>query len=152
MAGALRVGQFSAVFPDQLGGISLAYFKNLEVGMKQARRFLIALSAFALVLGALPALAQEDSEVQMEESALAQGELIKVDSSAKTVTIWSAQGGQLKFNYNDHTKVTGTEGQVAGLATMGGVQVSVKYTMYGTEMFATEIQVQGRRPGPPPRG
>ena len=73
--------------------------------------------------------------------AMAAGELTKVDTAAKTISIKTEQGGEMKFTYTDATKVVGADG-VAGLATTSGAKVIVKYRSQGQNMVATEVEVQ----------
>ena len=86
-----------------------------------------------------PAAVQSQSDVQ---AMMAQGQLLKVDSTAKTITIKTLAEPQMKFNYSDSTKVVGAGEGVAGLATLSGTDVTVKYTKRGSENVATEINVQ----------
>jgi hypothetical protein len=104
----------------------------------QTRRLLIVLMAAVLTFSAFPALAQQDSSV-------AQGQLLKVDASAKTIAIRTAPGAQMVFRYTERTKVMGADGEVAGLATKAGAQVSIKYVQEDKEKVATEIQVQAKQ-------
>ena len=53
--------------------------------------------------------------------------LTKVDTAAKTISIKTEQGGEMKFTYTDATKVVGADG-VAGLATTSGAKVIVPST------------------------
>jgi len=103
--------------------------------MQTTRRVFIVLTAVVLTFGAFSALAQQ-------ESAVAQGQLLKVDAAAKTIAIRTAPSGQMVFRYTEQTKVVGADGEVAGLATKAGAQVSIKYVQENKENIATEIQVQ----------
>lgn len=105
--------------------------------MQKARRILVVAAAFAVLFVALPALAQQGAAVQ-------QGELVRVDTSARTITISTPQDtpeGDMQFRYTDQTKVVGADGQVAGLATRSGARVSITYVQRNNENVATEIQV-----------
>ncbi len=102
------------------------------------RRLLLVLVAAVLTFGAFPAFAQQDSSV-------ATGQLLKVDAAAKTIAIRTAPSGQMVFRYTEQTKVVGAEGEVAGLATKAGAQVSIKYVQENKENIATEIQVQTKQ-------
>ena len=73
---------------------------------------------------------------------MAQGVIVKVDSTSKTIIIKTLAEPELKFSYSDATKVIGAGESVAGLATLSGTDVTVKYTKRGTENIATEINVQ----------
>ena len=58
----------------------------------------------------------------------AEGELTKVDATAKTIAIKNDKGEELQFKYTDATVVTGSDAKVAGLATMAGTPVTIHYT------------------------
>ena len=72
-----------------------------------------------------------------QQAASASGELVKVDATAKTLTI-KAGGKDEQFSFTETTKITGAQG-AAGLATMEGSQVTV---MYSKDRVASEIRVQ----------
>jgi Cu/Ag efflux protein CusF len=74
------------------------------------------------------------------QATSASGELVKVDATAKTVTI-KAEGRDQQFTFNDTTKLTGAQG-AAGRATMEGSQVTV---MYGKDRVASEIRVTPKK-------
>jgi Cu/Ag efflux protein CusF len=74
------------------------------------------------------------------QAASASGELVKVDATAKSLTI-KADGRDEQFTFNDQTKITGAQG-AAGLATMEGSQVTV---MYGKDRVASEIRVTPKK-------
>ena len=107
-----------------------------------------AIAAFALMLVATPALAQQPpASAPPQDSAQsmsARGELVKVDSDAKTITIKAADGEQV-FAYNDRTEVVGAREGVAGLAGKAGAQVTVHFTSEKGTKTATKIEVAGQR-------
>jgi len=74
------------------------------------------------------------------QAASASGELVKVDATAKSITV-KADGRDQEFTFNDQTKITGAQG-AAGLATMEGSQVTV---MYGKDRVASEIRVSPKK-------
>jgi phosphoenolpyruvate-protein kinase (PTS system EI component) len=78
---------------------------------------------------------------QAAQSATAQGELVEVDAKANTLSI-KTTSADLKFTYNEQTKVTGAQKGVAGLATMAGSQVTVQYHKEGAANIATSIEVR----------
>jgi hypothetical protein len=102
------------------------------------RKRIILLAAMVLMAGALPVLAQQPAQ---QQAATAQGQLQKVDSAAMTIVIRNAQGTLMTFRYTDQTKVTGTDEEVAGLATKAGADVNVRFVHKDQENIATEIQV-----------
>ena len=75
-----------------------------------------------------------------QQAASASGELVKVDATAKTLTI-KADGRDQEFTFNDQTKITGAQ-NAAGLATMEGSQVTV---MYSKDRVASEIRVTPKK-------
>src|SRR5262249_29760910 len=84
-------------------------------------------------------ITRDQSEPQV---MTAQGQLVRVDAAAKTITIKTAAEPELKFSYSDATKVVGAGENVAGLATLSGTDITVKYMKRGSENVATEINVQ----------
>ena len=70
------------------------------------------------------------------------GELVRVDTAAKMLTIKTAEGRSEQIAYNDDTKVTGAHTGIAGLVNQDGTQVTVKFTGIGTARVATEIMVE----------
>jgi Cu/Ag efflux protein CusF len=83
--------------------------------------------------------ADPPSAAQAQASS-ASGELVKVDATAKTLTI-KADGRDQEFTFNEQTKITSAQG-AAGLATMEGSQVTV---MYGKDRVASEIRVTPKK-------
>ena len=78
---------------------------------------------------------------QAAEATSASGELVKVDATAKSITVKAAGKDEL-FTFNESTKITGAQG-AAGLATMEGSQVTV---MYSKDRVASEIRVTPKKP------
>jgi Cu/Ag efflux protein CusF len=105
--------------------------------MRTTTRRLLVLGAVLLMVGVMPALAQEAS--------VAQGQLMKVDANAKTIAIHTAQGSLMQFRYTDETKVLGADESVSGLATMAGADVTVHYVKQQPENIATQIEIQKRQ-------
>jgi Cu/Ag efflux protein CusF len=77
-----------------------------------------------------------------QASTSASGELTDVDAKAATITVKTATE-DMKFRFDDQTKVTGAQKGVAGLATMKGSQVTVNYKKEGANNIATSIDVRG---------
>ena len=119
--------------------------------MKIARVFVYTIAAVALL--AMPARAQQPSPSQQPNSAdrqqaaaaTTEGELLRVDTTAKAFSIRTTQGAQMQFNYTDDTKVVGADRGVARLATMAGSQVSVRHTKQGEDNIATQIEVMAKK-------
>ena len=115
--------------------------------MLHIKRALIVLTAVLFVAGAVPILAQEGggARPQQQAASVASGELVKIDTAAKTITVKTESEPQMLFSYTDDTKVTGADKGVAGLATMTGSMVTVHFTKRGQTNVATEIEVQAKK-------
>ena len=74
------------------------------------------------------------------------GELVKVDTTAKMLTIKTAEGKTEMVAYTDATKVTGAESGIAGLANQSNTKVTVKFTGPDIARVATEIVVEKDKP------
>jgi hypothetical protein len=105
--------------------------------MRTVKRTLLVLAAVLLMVGAVPALGQEP--------AIAQGQLVRVDANAKTIAIRTAEGAPMQFSYTADTKVTGVEEGVAGLATMAGTDVTIRYVKKEQDNVATQIEVKKKQ-------
>jgi Cu/Ag efflux protein CusF len=106
----------------------------------------LALTVVLLIALAIPIFAQDSGGARQQQPAasVASGELEKVDTSAKTITIKTESDPEMLFSYTDATKVTGTK-EVAGLATMTGSSLTIRYTKMGEKNVATEIAVQPKK-------
>jgi len=114
--------------------------------MPLAKRALV-LAAVLLITGAMSTFAQDPGGARPQQPAatVASGELVKIDTSAKTIVIKTEADPQMQFSYTDTTKVTGADKGVAGLATMTGSSVTIHYTKKGQDNVATEIEVQAKK-------
>lgn len=74
------------------------------------------------------------------------GELVKVDTTTRMLTIKTTDGKTEMVAYNDDTKVTGAETGIAGLANQSNSKVTVKFTGAGLTRIASEIVVEKDRP------
>ncbi len=74
--------------------------------------------------------------------ATIKGELIKVDTALKMLTIKTAEGKTEMVAYNDATLVTGAESGIAGLANQSSTKVTVKFSGPDIARVATEIVVE----------
>jgi len=116
--------------------------------MSFVKRALIALAAILLIAGTVPTYAQDaggGARQQQPAASVATGELVKIDTSAKTIVIKTESEPEMQFSYTDATKVTGADKGVAGLATMTGSSLTIHYTKKGQDNVATEIQVQPKK-------
>jgi hypothetical protein len=81
------------------------------------------------------------ASAQAEASLSANGELLSVDAKDETLTVKTTTG-EIKIKYDDDTRVTGASRNTAGLATMSGSQVMVRYKKDGSSNMATSIEVK----------
>ena len=78
-----------------------------------------------------------------ETPQIFEGELMKVDATAKTLSVKSSEGQEMEFRYNDQTLISGAEGGVEGLATQSGAPVKVHFD--AASKTATKIEVGKRQ-------
>jgi hypothetical protein len=90
--------------------------------------------------------AQEKAPEQAKAKTMtATGELIKVDTEKKTLSVRQADGAELTFSYNDQTEITGEQKGAQGLATAQGSRVIVQYTTTDSTKTATKIEVKAAK-------
>jgi hypothetical protein len=87
-------------------------------------------------------------QAQPAPALSASGELVSVDTKTKMVTVKTATGEQ-KFAYDDSTKIAGGK-DAAGLGTMTGSQVTIRYKKDGASMLASSIDVKPAGGAPRP--
>jgi hypothetical protein len=122
--------------------------------MDMIRRALMVMAALALVVAtsgiaqaqepAQPAAQEEAADDTKAESTTAEGELVSVDTDAKTLKIKGSDGAELQFSYTDATEISGAKDDAAGLATEAGSMVSVTFTEEGDTKTATKIEVKAK--------
>ena len=71
------------------------------------------------------------------------GELMKVDATAKTLSVKNPEGQEMEFRYNDQTLISGADGGVEGLATKSGTPLSVHFDT--ATRTAAKIEVRQRQ-------
>jgi hypothetical protein len=109
--------------------------------MNRLNGSIAALALVSMVAVPLTVSAQQAGQAQQAPAAAtAQGELVSVDVTAKMLVVKPAAGQNMQFSFTEQTKITGANSP-AGLATMEGSQVTVKYTTKDRVQTATEIQI-----------
>lgn|SRR5215471_2713397 len=73
-----------------------------------------------------------------------EGQLAKVDTAAKTITVKGAGNMEMEFAYTEQTQVSGPEKDVQGLASKTGSTLRVTYREAGANKVATRIEVAER--------
>ena len=74
-----------------------------------------------------------------------QGQLAKVDASAKSITVKGAGNSEMTFEYTDATQIIGSEKNVQGLAGKTGTDLRVTYQEAGAKHMATKIETLEKR-------
>ena len=116
-------------------------------------RMVVLAGAAALVtcFGASPAPAQAVQPatakpvlriVQSAPATTIEGELVRVDTTARIIVVKTAEGKEEQLAYTDTTKVIGAQSNVAGLASSTPAQVSVRFTGSRSNRVAAEIRVR----------
>lgn len=133
-----------------------------EVRMKSTKRTFVILAALAVLFiasaqaspqsqGAQPSAPAQSALAQSAAPLSAEGELVDVDTKGNMITIKTTTAPEMKFKYDDTTKVTGGQKGVAGLATMKGSQITVQYKKDGAANTATNITVKSAAGATSPR-
>ena len=109
----------------------------------------IAFLPLAVLLMATPAVeAQQQAPAQDQQAPRVEsveGDLTKVDSDKKMITVKSADGAEHQFTYNDDTAITGAQEGAQGLAGAEGTKVRVFFTTSNESHTATRIEVQAKK-------
>ena len=71
-----------------------------------------------------------------------QGQLSKVDATAKEITLKGADNKEMIFTYNDQTQMTGVDNAPQGLSGKTGSNLKVTYRENRGSNLATHIEVQ----------
>jgi glucose/arabinose dehydrogenase len=90
-----------------------------------------------------PAAPQEKAKDPAAVKSIS-GELVKVDTEKKTLSVKMSDGAEWAFDYTSQTEITGANKE-QGLATAEGSKVVVTYTTSDDKKIATKVEVQ-----PPP--
>jgi hypothetical protein len=101
-----------------------------------------------------PAVPPSSSAGAQADTQTATGELVSIDAKDSTMKVKTATG-EVTIKYDDDTKVSGASRNTAGLATMSGSQVTVRYKKEGATNMATSIEVKpaaGAGPSSRPSG
>jgi Cu/Ag efflux protein CusF len=85
------------------------------------------------------------AETRSARADKVKGEVVKVDSEAKKITIKGADGVETVFAYTDATEVTGGQSGMAGLATQTGAKVTVHFKSDMGTKTATKIEVDDKK-------
>jgi len=119
--------------------------------MRITRLASLAFAASLLAGVTSTAYAQEPAAPASQEKAKDEakvqsisGELVKVDTEKKILSVKMADGAEWAFDYTSSTEISGSKGE-QGLATAQGSKVVVHYKTADDKKIATKVEVQ-----PPP--
>src|SRR5262249_38516692 len=101
----------------------------------------------AVMLAVLPLASAQDKGAPPAQAAekVFQGQLDKVDASAKTIAAKDAAGMEMTFEYTDATQISGAEKSVQGLAGKPGTDVRISYRDAGGKHIATKIETLDKK-------
>jgi hypothetical protein len=88
-----------------------------------------------------PAPPIQTSPAAAQTPAPIRGELVQVDSNAKTLTVMTAEGTKVQFLYTDKTEVSGAKEGIAGLASMKNAQVVVTFAEDAKAKSKTALRI-----------
>jgi len=106
-----------------------------------------AVLAFAGIIGVVPVMAQAPPPRQPgqaekpKDPGPAIGEFVALDDQAKTLSIRTEAGVEMKFSYTEKTEVVGAMKDMSDLVKMNGPRLTVTYGSHGTAHTATKIEV-----------
>lgn len=107
----------------------------------------LAVSISMLVILSAPAVfAQAPAPGQAPAGKVFQGELTKVDSAARSLSVKGTNGQEMTFSYTDQTQVNNPEKNVQGLAGKAGTELKVTYSEQGGKSVATAIEIIEKKP------
>ena len=92
-----------------------------------------------------PQLRTEQPDQPKADTSL-RGELVKVDTTARMLTIKAKDAKTEMVAYDDSTKVTGAQTGIAGLANQPNTKVTVKFIGIGAARVASEIVIEKDTP------
>ena len=98
-----------------------------------------AISVAVMVLLATPFAFGQEKGAQAEK--VFEGQLTRVDTAAKSITVKGTSDSEMKFTYTDQTQVLGQEKTVQGLAGKVGTGLRVTYRDAGGNHTAIKIEM-----------
>ena len=116
--------------------------------MKKSFYLALAACGFLTIGSAVSASAQTPAPAPAPEQtqrakapAPVAGDLVNVDTAAKTLTVKLADGSEATFKYTEATEITGAKDGAAGLATMKNSKVTVHFTENAQDRSKTATKV-----------
>jgi hypothetical protein len=115
----------------------------MEVDMKSIRVF-VGIALAALVVVSLPAAYGGQTPPVAEKLQVDKtinGELMKVDTAEKVISLKGSDQKETLFRYNDETQVVSADKTVQGLAGKTGTQLRITFKEERGSNWATKIEV-----------
>lgn len=115
--------------------------------------FTLGVATLAAAQAPAPASPPAQPSAQSEPTSPLQGELLAIDTEAKTIEVMGANDMKHFFTYTDATVVTGAETGIAGLSNMKNARVTVHFTEAAGKRMASRIDVRAvtaQHPAAPP--
>jgi hypothetical protein len=81
------------------------------------------------------------------EQKVFEGQLTKVDATAKSISVKGSTGPEMIFNYDDQTQVIGAEKNVQGLAGNSGTPLRITYRQEKGSNWAIQIEILEKATG-----
>jgi hypothetical protein len=81
-----------------------------------------------------------------EQPKVFEGQLTKVDATAKSISVKGSTGPEMQFMYDDNTQVIGPEKDIQGLAAQSGTPLKVSYRQDKGVNWATRIEILEKAP------
>jgi hypothetical protein len=110
----------------------------------------MAVAVAVVVLVSMPVLAQQQqqqppaqppAQAPAQAAKVFEGELTKVDATAKTLSAKATGGAEMTFSYTEQTQVVGPDKTVQGLAGKNGTPLKITYTDQGATHVASRIEM-----------
>ncbi len=96
----------------------------------------------AITIVSLPLAYGQQGKAAPQAEKMFQGQLIKVDTSAKRISVKGAGDAEMSFQYSDQTQVVGPQKDIQGLASQTGTELRVTYRDASADNhIATRIEV-----------
>ena len=113
--------------------------------MKKVLAVMAVSVAIALVV--LPVASGQEKAAPPAQTAdkVFQGQLTKVDATAKWIMVKGPGDKELTFDYTDATQIVGSEKSVQGLAGKTGTELRVTYRESSGKNTATKIETIEKR-------
>src|SRR5262245_5492244 len=105
--------------------------------------FTLTAVVFAVLLVAQPLIYAQDKAA---EPKVFEGQLTKVDATAKSISVKGSTGPEMQFMYDERTQVIGPVKDVQGLAQTSGTTLKVTYRQDRGSNMATRIEVIEKAP------